>query len=139
MVFRRSAARNRTRRGAAKTRRHAAERRTREGRVGRGKGARRTTTEGGERARGVVAATRPGGYLHLSPRPSRVAAMNLSRRSAAVGALLLAVLTTPAADAPTTPLRQAHAHNDYEHPRPLFDALDQGFCSVEADIYLVDG
>src|SRR5438105_13694218 len=37
------------------------------------------------------------------------------------------------------PLRQAHAHNDYEHARPLFDALDQGFCSVEADIYLVDG
>jgi len=34
---------------------------------------------------------------------------------------------------------QAHAHNDYEHARPLFDALDHGFCSVEADIYLVDG
>lgn len=38
-----------------------------------------------------------------------------------------------------TPLIHAHAHNDYEHTRPLFDALDQGFCSVEADIYLVDG
>jgi len=37
------------------------------------------------------------------------------------------------------PLTRAHAHNDYEHDRPLFDALDQGFCSVEADIYLVDG
>ncbi|MEC3978567.1 phosphatidylinositol-specific phospholipase C/glycerophosphodiester phosphodiesterase family protein [Amycolatopsis sp. H20-H5] len=37
------------------------------------------------------------------------------------------------------PLPQAHAHNDYEHARPLFDALDQGFTSVEADIYLVDG
>ncbi|TDV44870.1 phosphatidylinositol-specific phospholipase C/glycerophosphodiester phosphodiesterase family protein [Actinophytocola oryzae] len=35
------------------------------------------------------------------------------------------------------PLAQAHAHNDYDHPRPLFDALDQGFTSVEADIYLV--
>jgi hypothetical protein len=34
------------------------------------------------------------------------------------------------------PLRQAHAHNDYEHERPLLDALDHGFCSVEADIYL---
>jgi hypothetical protein len=33
----------------------------------------------------------------------------------------------------------AHAHNDYEHPRPLFDALAQGFSSVEADIHLVDG
>jgi hypothetical protein len=37
------------------------------------------------------------------------------------------------------PLTRAHSHNDYEHTRPLLDALDQGFCSVEADIYLVDG
>jgi hypothetical protein len=36
------------------------------------------------------------------------------------------------------PLPQAHAHNDYEHSRPLLDALDHGFCSVEADIWLVD-
>jgi hypothetical protein len=34
------------------------------------------------------------------------------------------------------PLVQAHAHNDYEHARPLLDALDHGFCSVEADIWL---
>ena len=38
-----------------------------------------------------------------------------------------------------TPLPRAHAHNDYEHTRPLFDALDNGFCSIEPDIYLVDG
>jgi hypothetical protein len=37
------------------------------------------------------------------------------------------------------PLIQAHSHNDYEHPRPLLDALDCGFCSIEADIYLVEG
>jgi len=37
------------------------------------------------------------------------------------------------------PLPQAHAHNDYEHSRPLLDALEQGFCSVEADVWLVDG
>lgn len=36
-----------------------------------------------------------------------------------------------------SPLPQAHAHNDYEHKRPLLDALEQGFCSVEADVYLV--
>lgn len=36
------------------------------------------------------------------------------------------------------PLSQAHAHNDYEHDRPLYDALDHGFNSVEADIFLVD-
>ncbi|KAB1987070.1 phosphatidylinositol-specific phospholipase C/glycerophosphodiester phosphodiesterase family protein [Streptomyces triticiradicis] len=37
----------------------------------------------------------------------------------------------------TEPLWRAHAHNDYEHPRPLLDALDHRFGSVEADIYLV--
>lgn len=37
------------------------------------------------------------------------------------------------------PLTNVHAHNDYEHKHPLFDALAQGFCSVEADIHLVDG
>ena len=36
-------------------------------------------------------------------------------------------------------LHSAHAHNDYEHGYPLFDALSDGFCSVEADVYLVDG
>src|SRR5437899_1491223 len=37
------------------------------------------------------------------------------------------------------PLTKVHAHNDYLHTHPLFDALDHGFCSVEADIHLVDG
>ena len=37
------------------------------------------------------------------------------------------------------PLERAHAHNDYEHERPLYDALDHGFKSVEADIWLIDG
>lgn len=41
--------------------------------------------------------------------------------------------------AAVVPLRHAHAHNDYEHKRPLLDALAHGFCSVEADIFLVDG
>ncbi|QHA03282.1 hypothetical protein GQF42_08425 [Streptomyces broussonetiae] len=35
------------------------------------------------------------------------------------------------------PLWNAHAHNDYEHPHPLFDALGHRFNSVEADIFLV--
>lgn len=34
-------------------------------------------------------------------------------------------------------LPNAHAHNDYEHNRPLWDALEQGFTSVEADVYLM--
>src|SRR5206468_10182866 len=37
------------------------------------------------------------------------------------------------------PLPRAHAHNDYEHTHPLFDALKQGFGSIEPDIYLVNG
>jgi glycerophosphoryl diester phosphodiesterase len=37
------------------------------------------------------------------------------------------------------PLPTAHAHNDYDHLRPLYDALDRGFNSVEADVWLIDG
>jgi Glycerophosphoryl diester phosphodiesterase family len=44
---------------------------------------------------------------------------------------------SPANERPA--LLQAHAHNDYLHSRPLLDALDQGFTSIEADIFLVDG
>jgi len=29
----------------------------------------------------------------------------------------------------------AHAHNDYDHENPLFDALGNGFRSIEADVY----
>lgn len=38
-----------------------------------------------------------------------------------------------------TPLASAHAHNDYEQDRPLLDALDHGFTSIEADVFLVEG
>ncbi len=41
--------------------------------------------------------------------------------------------------AQVVPLTQAHAHNDYHHPRPLYDALAQGFTSIEADVLLIDG
>jgi glycerophosphoryl diester phosphodiesterase len=37
------------------------------------------------------------------------------------------------------PFPQAHAHNDYEHTRPLWDALENGFTSVEADVHLQEG
>lgn len=56
------------------------------------------------------------------------------------------ILLTAAGGAPRgwaedgpVPLPQAHAHNDYEHARPLLDALDHGFMGVEADIYLIEG
>jgi hypothetical protein len=44
-----------------------------------------------------------------------------------------------AQSAEVVPRPQSHAHNDYLHERPLLDALDQGFCSVEADIFLING
>ncbi len=37
------------------------------------------------------------------------------------------------------PSSTAHAHNDYVHPRPLLDALDHGFTSIEADVFLRNG
>ncbi|MGW3589868.1 phosphatidylinositol-specific phospholipase C/glycerophosphodiester phosphodiesterase family protein [Streptomyces fungicidicus] len=63
-----------------------------------------------------------------------------------LGAALAGSVALPATQAPAgerrhrpSPLWRAHAHNDYEHPRPLLDALDHRFGSVEADIYLVGG
>lgn len=68
----------------------------------------------------------------------------LSRRQTLSAAALAAAaltggLATPALARRHGPLEQAHAHNDYEHEHPLFDALSHGFASVEADIWLVDG
>src|SRR3954451_14184885 len=34
---------------------------------------------------------------------------------------------------------QLHAHNDYEHDRPLVDALEAHAMGIEADIHLIDG
>jgi glycerophosphoryl diester phosphodiesterase len=36
-------------------------------------------------------------------------------------------------------LPKAHAHNDYDQQRPLVGAMELGFGSIEADVYLVDG
>ena len=55
-------------------------------------------------------------------------------------ALLLCVCCVHAeSDSPPAEvITRGHSHNDYERTRPLFDALDNGFCSVEADVFLVD-
>jgi hypothetical protein len=52
---------------------------------------------------------------------------------------LLATVAGGADSLSVQPLVRAHAHNDYEHKRPLLDALDQGFCSIEADVWLAEG
>ncbi|MBC6611354.1 hypothetical protein H8B15_10490 [Hymenobacter sp. BT507] len=59
-------------------------------------------------------------------------------------AVLTALLLTTAAHAqtprfqPALSLEQGHSHNDYWRPHPLFDALQLGFKSVEADVFLID-
>jgi hypothetical protein len=60
---------------------------------------------------------------------------SLHRSLLIVAAFFLGTWATDSAVA-QKPLLHAHAHNDYEHARPLLDALDHGFCSVEADIWL---
>ncbi|MFD7861986.1 phosphatidylinositol-specific phospholipase C/glycerophosphodiester phosphodiesterase family protein [Streptomyces sp. NPDC059783] len=77
--------------------------------------------------------------------PTRRHLVTTALATAAAGAAV-PLSAAPAGAAPALPhtprprpLRRAHAHNDYLHPRPLHDALDQGFTSVEADIFLVDG
>jgi hypothetical protein len=47
--------------------------------------------------------------------------------------------TSLSSEADVLPLQRTHAHNDYEHRRPLLDALASGFSSVEADVWLSHG
>ncbi|WP_199551001.1 phosphatidylinositol-specific phospholipase C/glycerophosphodiester phosphodiesterase family protein [Streptomyces sp. N35] len=74
-------------------------------------------------------------------------ALHVTRRTAVttVAAAVAGAIAVPSSAQATggrprrKPLRRAHAHNDYLHTRPLLDALDHRFTSVEADIFLVDG
>jgi Glycerophosphoryl diester phosphodiesterase family len=59
--------------------------------------------------------------------------------SAAFSAVAFALLSIIAWVHAAEPLENAHSHNDYWRARPLTDALDRGFGSVEADVFLVDG
>lgn len=52
---------------------------------------------------------------------------------------VLAIVACAPALAQTRVLTNAHAHNDYVHTHPFYDAYAQGFSSMEADIFLVDG
>jgi hypothetical protein len=45
----------------------------------------------------------------------------------------------PGVDGGPPPVVFKHAHNDYEHPRPLLDAIDQGFESFEVDVWFNAG
>lgn len=74
---------------------------------------------------------------HLTRR--RALTVALATVAAGVAVPTATAVAAPARPRGPRPLRHAHAHNDYLHPRPLHDALAHGFTSVEADIFLVDG
>src|SRR5688500_10240810 len=68
------------------------------------------------------------------------------RMMCAVGSTIAVLLTLavglgaasrPVPEPAERPVPRAHAHNDYQHAHPLFDALHHGFVGVEADVYLV--
>ena len=66
--------------------------------------------------------------------------------SVAVPLLIAAAVTAyaraeaePKAFEPTFYLPRSHSHNDYAQARPLFEALERGFASIEVDVFLVDG
>ena len=46
---------------------------------------------------------------------------------------------TPPGSSVPDPVRRGHSHNDYTRKRPLAQALELGYGSIEADIWLVDG
>jgi len=62
--------------------------------------------------------------------------MPTAARMVYAAALAAACLWIPHARAQDV-LHRAHAHNAYEHARPLLDALDRGFLSVEVDVHLI--
>ncbi|MEV6857365.1 phosphatidylinositol-specific phospholipase C/glycerophosphodiester phosphodiesterase family protein [Streptomyces microflavus] len=77
-----------------------------------------------------------------APTRRRALTVTLATAAAVIAAPAGVAAASPAAvgrPSGPRPLRHAHAHNDYLHPRPLYDALAHGFTSVEADIFLVDG
>ncbi len=49
------------------------------------------------------------------------------------------ILSLQSARSQSIPLPNAFAHNDYCHPHPLFDALENGYTNIEADVFLEDG
>jgi len=53
--------------------------------------------------------------------------------------VVLVLLVAQGTSAQVAPIPEAHAHNDYWHVRPLMQALDNGFMSVEADVHLLHG
>ena len=65
--------------------------------------------------------------------------MDVNRFFARVALPFCLALLSCVANAQKVSMANAFAHNDYSHKRPLYDALDNGFTHMEADIYLRNG
>jgi len=57
-------------------------------------------------------------------------------KSLKLSILILPIFISLRAYPQNVSLPNAYAHNDYWHKRPLYDALNNGFTHIEADIYL---
>jgi hypothetical protein len=64
---------------------------------------------------------------------------NLCYKQGILLPLILMLCISFKTKAQNVPLVNAFAHNDYFHKRPLFDALDNGYNHIEADVYLRRG
>ncbi|SHN23400.1 phosphatidylinositol-specific phospholipase C/glycerophosphodiester phosphodiesterase family protein [Mucilaginibacter sp. OK098] len=60
----------------------------------------------------------------------------LSVKLLKTGFFVLLLLSPLIVRSQLVPLPNAFAHNDYFHKRPLFDALENGYTNIEADIFL---
>lgn len=80
----------------------------------------------------------------LDPSPRRLLLWALALLAASILNCNPALAQSPAEAAKTLDgsgirLTRGHAHNDYLHERPLQEALERGFASIEADIFLREG
>lgn len=76
-------------------------------------------------------------FLHPT---KKIAVHSVSSLCISVSLFFLATLLSTQAQIPTgfqpgTPIPLGHSHNDYLQKRPLWDALQNGFSSIEIDIY----
>lgn len=53
--------------------------------------------------------------------------------------LIVCLLISLSVHSQVAPIPHAHSHNDYQRKRPLISALENGFTSIEADVYLHHG
>ena len=84
----------------------------------------------------VAERSRPGQWAPTLARKA-FPALSLLGTLLALASPAAAQSTGEAPEAPPASPPWGHAHNDYYQPRPLLDALERGFGSVEVDIHLV--